>query len=145
VGLNIRIKNETKLNINSEQFLGFKRFILELKKLNNEYIEFKNDNKNYLGKPKKFDEFISENIEKLEQSDYVESDDNKLKGIFFTVLIIKEMMYEEPEIQNTHSNNFGDYYPKINLHLVGKRVNLTFRFKIKTLGTKAMGITNIFQ
>lgn len=74
------MKNLGSLNINSPGFAGFKRFILELKKLNAEYIEFKNDNKHYMGKPKKFEEFLNENIEKLNESNYVESDDNRLNG-----------------------------------------------------------------
>jgi hypothetical protein len=62
------MKNIENLNINSPEYQAFKCFILQLKNLNNEYIEFKNDNKTFLGKPKKFDEFISEFIDTLNES-----------------------------------------------------------------------------
>lgn len=76
------MKNLNNLNINSKEFKDFKRFILELKKLNSEYIEFKCDNKTYLGKPKKFEEFISECIDKLNESQYVRSDSEALRSTF---------------------------------------------------------------
>ena len=69
--------------MNSVEFNDFKRFILELKKLNNEYIEFKNDNKVFLGKPKRFEEFISEVIDNLNDSDFIKSQSNALNGNYF--------------------------------------------------------------
>lgn len=73
--------NTENLNINSEDFSDFKKFILELKKLNQEYIQYKNKKKTILGKSKTFGEFISIALEDMSKSNFIQKESQMLKGI----------------------------------------------------------------
>ena len=68
------------MTLNSDEFDQFKRFILELKKLNLEYIKFKENGKTINGEAKSFEEFISISLERLNQSNFIQKESNMLES-----------------------------------------------------------------
>lgn len=78
-GSNWRPKNDYKATLNSVGFENFKVFILELKKLNLEYIEFKSNGKKIDGESKTYEEFLKIALDKLNNSNFIQNETNKLK------------------------------------------------------------------